>query len=135
MANDTIKKDIPTDNDYPALSDYVCTWVNSHTESIDPESVKKTYPEMMGLVLNIAFGMDKTAAELFVYQACLGNWERLHETRIEQYATAKDYAEALLNDIFYCSDRWTWDRLLRIQWLYQRLNKRCDGELERDVQL
>ena len=124
------KNDIPTDDVYVLLSDYVCAWVNSYTDSVDPFAVRDGYPRMMHHVLEVAFEMDKAAAKMFVHQACLGNWERLHETRIEQYATAKDYAKALLNDIFYCSDRWTWDRVLRIQWLYQRLKHRVDNNAE-----
>ena len=37
-------------------------------------------------------------------------------------------ADILVGDVLYCSDRFSYDRLLRIQWVYQRLGDRLHRE-------
>lgn len=101
-----------------------CEWVSS-CEGKSPRHVCDTYPKMMRKVLKAEFGMPKKAAEHFIEYACYGNWTRLHLTDAERQLKAKDYAELLIGDVWYCSDRWSWDRVLRIQWLYMRLRDTC----------
>ena len=45
----------------------------------------------------------------------------MHLTRPEGYITSEQWAKHLLNEITYFSDRWTWDRVMRAQWIYKRL--------------
>jgi hypothetical protein len=82
---------------------------------------------MMRTVLKSRFNMGGKAAKAFIKDACYCNWSRLHETNIERSVTAEAYAKELLDDVWYCSDRWSWDRVLRIQWLYQRILRRCEA--------
>jgi hypothetical protein len=100
-----------------------CKWC-SINEGKGPEEVAKSYPAMMKTVLRHTFGMSKSAAKAFVSEACAGNWERMHETHIESSLEPEAYAQALLGDVFYCSDRWSWDRVIRVQWMYQRIVER-----------
>ena len=79
---------------------------------------------MMKKVLRHTFCLSKRAAKSFVNDACAGNWQRMHETHIEANVDADVYAKELLGDVFYCSDRWSWDRVIRVQWLYQRIVER-----------
>ena len=106
------------------LCEYCCKWVHG-LEGKSPLAVRDAYPRMMRKVLRHHCGMGKEAASLFIEDACCGNWLKLHETDVERNASAGAYAEMLVGDVWYCSDRWSWDRVLRIQWLYRRLCNRC----------
>lgn len=53
-----------------------------------------------------------------------GNWKKMWLTEEEKSENAESISTALIGDIFYCSDRMSWDRLVRINWQYQRLLKR-----------
>lgn len=106
----------------------VCSWCCEWVHKMDgksPVKVRDTYPKMMRKVLGKEFGLSKRAAGDFVSDACDGNWERLHETSVEKVVDATMYARELVSDVWYCSDRWSWDRVLRVQWLYKRLEDRC----------
>jgi hypothetical protein len=107
------------------LCDYCCKWVND-VDGKSPAAVRDAYPRMMRKVLKHRFGMGKYAANMFIENACLGNWDRMHETSMENHVTAEMCADELRNDVWYCSDRWSWDRVIRIQWLYRRLADRCE---------
>lgn len=100
-----------------------CEWYDANVGK-SPATVADTYPKMMRKVLTGLFGMSKKAAKEFVRTACDSNWDRLHESRAEKELGAEQYADMLMGDVFYCSDRWMWDRVLRCQWLYQRIRDR-----------
>ena len=107
------------------LCGYCCKWV-SELDGKSPATVREAYPKMMRKVLKERFGMPKKAAKLFIDDACWGNFDKMHETRIEKHAEAEFYAEELRDEVWYCSDRWSWDRVIRVQWLYRRLVDRCE---------
>ena len=107
------------------LCGYCCAWVHKN-RSKSPEYVAGSYPKMMRKVLTKGFGLTKKVADDLIDCMCRGNCERMHETHVEKRASAITYADELLNDVFYCSDRWSWDRVVRIQWLYQRLRDRVE---------
>lgn len=109
------------------VCEYCCKWFRE-VDGKSPIAVKDAYPKMMCKVLKEEFGIPNEAARSFVENACYGNWERLHLTAIEKEIMAKDVAETLTWDVFYCSDRWSWDRVLRIQWLYQVLKEKVRKE-------
>lgn len=111
------------------VCDYCCEWVGDH-RGAEPTSVMEDYPKMMRKVLRHEFGLSKSAAKEFVDTACEGNWLKLHETDVEKDADSELYARMILDDVHYCSDRWGYDRVLRIQWLYRRLVWKCCKERE-----
>ncbi len=53
-----------------------------------------------------------------------GNWKKMWLTPEEEAESTEKICQAFIWDIFYCSDRISWDRLTRINWQYQRLLKR-----------
>lgn len=79
------------------------------------------YEKLMLFVLKKEFGINRKAAKGVIEALGWGNWEHLALTEEEETTTLEDMAEHLRGDIFYCQDRWTWDRVLRINWLYLRL--------------
>ncbi len=55
-----------------------------------------------------------------------GNWEKMWLTDEDNAESDSEVCRLLIGDIFYCSDRMSWDRLTRINWQYQRLLKRIE---------
>ena len=99
---------------------FCCNWRSEHGNS-SPATIADSYPEMNTVVLKEKFYFNKKAAEEFIEDACYGNWDRLHLTGAEKHLDAEAWARMLLGEVWYCSDRWSWDRLIRTQWLYQCL--------------
>ena len=107
------------------LCGFCCKWANG-LEGKSPVAVRDAYPRMMRKVLKHRFGIKGKAADRFIREACEGNWSKLYETEMESSAEAEDFAYKLRWDVFYCSDRWSRDRVLRIQWLYRLIVRRCE---------
>lgn len=103
--------------------EFCCAWAHS-AEMLGPTAVCESYPAMMRKVLKHLFHMPKKAANHFIDDACCGNWDRMHLTRAEQQIDANGWSGYLLSEVTYFSDRWTWDRVMRAQWIYKRL---CDA--------
>lgn len=116
------------------LSDYCCEWSGAHIDrKSSPLTVKESYPEMMTHVLKVAFLMPRKSAERFIGTdsfsgACSGNWERLHLMSMEEDIPSEKWAESLLYEVWYFSDRWSWDRVLRAQWKWKQLCNRLRKE-------
>ena len=111
------------------VCDYCCDWVSDHTGA-QPAVVMEDYPKMMSKVLRHEFGLPKGVAKEFVDTACEGNWLKLHETDVEKCVGSDVYANMILDELFYISDRLSFDRILRVQWLYRRLCERIRKEEE-----
>jgi len=105
------------------VCDFCCEWSNSHRGS-DPEDIRYDYPKMMMVVLTEKFGMSEWTANDFITTACVGNWKHMHETDEEKGYDANRYVSDLVDDVWYCSDRWSWDRVIRNQWRYQMILQR-----------
>ena len=85
----------------------------------------KAYESLMKQVLKETFKVTSTVAKDIINGLGQGNWEHLHETHNEEWETVRRIQENLIYDIFYCSDRWSWDRVLRVNWQYHRLKRRA----------
>ena len=59
-----------------------------------------------------------------------GNWKKMWLTDEDNAESDSEVCQQLIGDIFYCSDRMSWDRLTRINWQYQRLLKRIEQKTE-----
>ena len=105
------------------VCDFCCEWANSHRDA-DPEDIRYDYPDMMKVVLMEKFNMSEEVAKNFIQTACVGNWKHMHETEEEKGFDARYYVMELADDVWYCSDRWSWDRVIRNQWRYQRILER-----------
>lgn len=100
--------------------EHCCSWTHDMSGR-EPSEVRDTYPKMMRKVLRHLFHMPKRAANEFIENACSGNWKRMHLTGAEAYLSPAQWSEHLINEVRYFSDRWSWDRVIRAQWIYQRL--------------
>lgn len=60
-------------------------------------------------------GFDKKSARiLWESIGVYDNWDHLHENDTERRQSVSEWREVLAYDLMYCSDRWTFDRLLRV---------------------
>lgn len=66
------------------------------------------------------FGINKRGAKVLFEDACLGNWNHFHQTDKELSMTSDDWFRKFMDDVFYCSDRWSVDRLLRVHWEFRQ---------------
>lgn len=109
---------------YAETSRFVQTWLN-HGEFSDDDldSFIQDYKALMKLVLCRCLGVFGNLDHV-IEDACYGNWEHLWETDGEKSMTVADFVEYITGEVFYCSDRWSWDRFLRVNWAYQRIQYR-----------
>lgn len=63
---------------------------------------------------------EKSASLLFKSIGTDNNWKHLHTTEDEKTLRPEDWFENFLGDVHYCSDRWTFTRLYRVQWQFCR---------------
>ena len=70
------------------------------------------------------FGINRKTALGIADNLGYGNWRHLWLTEEEQALNLQRYAHRLVGEVFYASDRMSWDRLLRINWEYLRLLER-----------
>lgn len=73
-------------------------------------------------------GFDKRSADALWDNIGVGNnWEHLHMTDAEREYDADKWFDEFSSDLFYCSDRWSFDRLLRVQWKFRQWLAAVDG--------
>ncbi len=70
------------------------------------------------------FKLSRKQALLLCDTLGQGNWEKMWLTPEEEAEPIDKICQSFIWDIFYCSDRMSWDRLTRINWQYQRLLQR-----------
>lgn len=69
-------------------------------------------------------GFDKRSTKiLWTFIGVHDNWDHLHESNIERRMTASEWLDWFSSDLFYCSDRWSFDRMLRVQWTFRHWEK------------
>lgn len=105
-----------------------------HLESSD--EVINTYPKVFSYFCIYNFALDDiTINSLFVGLA-QGNWNRFWETDEDKKKNIDELCEELRSEVFYISDRMSWDRLIRTHWIWQRIMDRMRfGEYERNDQI
>ena len=74
---------------------------------------------------NLGFN-KKSALVLWNSIGISNNWEHLHKTEEERNRTVEEWWSNFIWDVYYCSDRWTFDRLLRVQWAYRQWYVKSD---------
>lgn len=67
-----------------------------------------------------SIGINKAAMEILWHHLAEGNWERLNLTDEEFKRTSDDWLDSLREDVWYCSDRWSLDRLTRCHWKFRQ---------------
>lgn len=88
--------------------------------------VVRYYPKMFEAICLYNFKLPKQIIKSMFEDLCYGNWKRLWETDEEHKKTVTDLCNDLRWEVFYCSDRMSWDRLIRIHWIWQCIKLRLD---------
>lgn len=98
--------------------------VNEFAWLKDQQEVLDKYPKMFEVICIYCFKLPKRIRKDLFYELAKGNWKHLWETDEEKKMTIAELCEQLKWDVFYCSDRMSWDRLCRIHWNWQRIKDR-----------
>lgn len=84
-----------------------------------PQKVEEHWHRTFSCVAKY-LGFNKATRKVLWEELVCGNWERLHTTEEEDKLTPEEWLEKLRYEVFYCSDRWSLDRLTRCHWLYRQ---------------
>ena len=88
-------------------------------------AIAREYREVVCLAIcKYWFKIKKNTALGIADDLGQGNWQRLWLTDEDKTISASAFAVKLVGEVFYASDRMSWDRLLRINWLYLRLKEK-----------
>ena len=103
--------------------------INAFNKLETSKEVINQYPDIFRIIVKHNFKVKRSEIERMLETMCYGNWKRLWETDDEtKLKTLDDYCEELKGELFYCSDRMSWDRLMRIHWIYQTILRRLRYE-------
>lgn len=98
--------------------------VNEFVRLKDQQKVLDKYQKMFEAICIYCFKLPKRIRKDLFYELAQGNWKHLWETDEEKKMTIAELCENLKWDVYYCSDRMSWDRLCRIHWNWQRIKDR-----------
>lgn len=98
--------------------------VNEFARLKDQQEILDKYPKMFDALCIYSFKLPKRIRKNLFYELAKGNWKHLWETDEEKIMTIAKLCEQLKWEVFYCSDRMSWDRLCRIHWNWQRIRDR-----------
>lgn len=73
-------------------------------------------------------GINRRSANVLWSDMCYGNWKHLHRTEEEEKKTESQWFDDFINDMFYCSDRWSVDRLMRVHWMFRQWEESYKGQ-------
>lgn len=85
--------------------------------------VESRWHEIFSHVCRI-LGFNKSATKILWNELAYGNWKHLHETDEERSKSAEEWLDDFSSDVFYCSDRWSLDRLMRCHWQFRQWKRR-----------
>ena len=94
-----------------------CKYVNEGNRN--PRSIVERWRDVFNCVLR-DLGFPKKTRDTMWYGLANGNWKRLHTTEEEDSYTSEKWLETLKDDVFYCSDRYSLDRLMRCHWYFRQ---------------
>lgn len=89
-----------------------------------PDGIERTWHNVFGAVAK-CMGFPKKARRFLWESLVQGNWERLHLTEEERSKTPDEWLDELRGDVWYCSDRWSLDRLARCHWTHLAYMDAC----------
>ena len=108
--------------------------VNEFVLLKDQQKVLDKYPKMFEAICIYCFKLPKRIRKDLFYELAQGNWKHFWETDEEKKMTIAELCEQLKWDVFYCSDRMSWDRLCRIHWNWQRIKDRLwNQEMDKEL--
>lgn len=101
----------------------------------DPKKVERMWHATFTRVLR-EMGFPRRSCRYIWDNLVQGNWLRLWLTEDEKRRTTESWLDDFRHEVWYCSDRWSLDRLTRCHWLYRtwqdskRNRKKSDCSVE-----
>ena len=102
----------------------LCAYIESEPT---PNGVESRWHEIFSHVCKL-LGFNKSATKILWKELAYGNWTHLHETDEERNRSADEWLDAFSIDMFYCSDRWSLDRLMRCHWQFRQWKRLSNQE-------
>lgn len=98
--------------------------INKFAHLKTPEETIAMYPEVFHAMCTYNFKLKKQTIDDMFKTLAYGNWEHLWETDEEKKVTINELCQELRWEVYYISDRMSWDRLIRTHWIWQRIMSR-----------
>ena len=98
------------------------------TPDCSPAEVERLWRRVFEAVL-VRERFTRRAIDYMWDNLAQGNWEHMHQTEAERAMTADEWLEAFRADVYYCSDRYTLDRLTRCHWTWRQYMHAATGRL------
>lgn len=89
-----------------------------------PEETIAMYPEVFRAMCSYNFKLNKQTIDDMFESLAHGNWSHFWETDEDKKKNIDELCEELRSEVFYISDRMSWDRLIRTHWIWQRIMDR-----------
>ena len=87
----------------------------------DWQEIVRKYPKMFDAICIYNFKLPNRIRNDLCDNLCKGKWGYLWEAEEEERMTIAELCHELRGEVFYCSDRMSWDRLCSIHWIWQRI--------------
>ena len=97
------------------------------TPDCSPAEVERLWRQVFEAVL-MRERFTRKAIDYMWDNLAQGNWKHMHQAEAERAMTADEWLEAFSGDVFYCSDRWSLDRLTRCHWTWRQYKRKVVGE-------
>lgn len=100
--------------------------INDFSKLDDWQLIAHAYPKVFEALCCYNYRLPKRIVDNMFANLAYGNWERMWETDEDKKKTVADLCNMLKWEVFYISDRMSWDRLIRTHWIWQRICDRID---------
>lgn len=94
----------------------------------NPEQIQhytKEWKKLFFLIIKDLKMGKKAGKVLWNWFGVTNNWEKLWCNDEEEKRRADEWKDFFVWEVFYCSDRWSLDRLLRVQWLFRQWEEKA----------
>lgn len=98
--------------------------INKFAHLETSEETIAMYPEVFRAMCSYNFKLNKQTIDDMFESLAYGNWNRFWETDEDKKKNIDELCEELRSEVFYISDRMSWDRLIRTHWIWQRIMDR-----------
>ena len=116
---------------YAIINDFYHKYSDAEIDTDTMKAIAEEYRETVCPALcKYNFGLNRKQALWLCDTLGQGNWKKMWLTDEDNAESDSEVCRQLIGDVFYCSDRMSWDRLTRINWQYQRLLKRIEQNTE-----
>ena len=101
----------------------LCRYIR--TPDCSPAEVERLWRQAFESVL-IRERFTRRAIDYMWDNLAQGNWERMHRTDEERRLSPDEWLGRFRDDVWYCSDRWSLDRLTRCHWLWRQYKEKAE---------